>query len=289
MASTTGDKDQYILLRDSSASSRLFGQHFIMTAKNGGWLLHPNVQATAEKSRARIADVATGNGVWAGEAALKYPDAQIVALDMSDKQYPPGWTMPKNLSFDTYNVLQAVPDKYIGYFDIVHIRLIAGGLKGPADYAVVTENVSKMLKPGGYIQWQDVYAPGWQIIDQTLSFDVDDETFPPFLAKFDEAVSGGITQTLSRGINHILKDNDDFADVEMMVPGVVPWLLKYETDYLAISFAELVKGSRGTRAVGEESLRLLDEAEGLLQEYLGQGGLLTYKTMSVVARKDNGA
>jgi len=144
-------------------------------------------------------------------------------------------------------------------------------------------------EPGGYVQWQDVYAPGWQIIDQTLSFDVADETLPPFLAKFDEGVNGGITQVLARGINHTLKDSDDFVDVEMMVPGIVPWLLKYETDYLAISFAEVVKGSRGTRAVGEESLRLLDEAEGMLQEYLGRGGLLTYKTMVVVARKSNKA
>jgi hypothetical protein len=213
--------------------------------------------------------------------------------------------MPNNLSFDTYNVLQPAPDKYVGYFDIVHIRLIVGGLKGPADFAMVIENVSKMLsmrvhrasnarmltgtkEPGGRIQWQDVYAPGWQRIDQTFSIDIDDETFPPFLAKYDEAINGGATQMLSRGPQHMLKDSKDFADVEMMVPGLVPWLLRYETDYMAISFAEVVKGTRGTRAIGEESLRLLDEAETLLQDYLAQGGLLTYKTMVVVARKDNG-
>ncbi|KAK4937469.1 hypothetical protein LTR10_021921 [Elasticomyces elasticus] len=208
---------------------------------------------------------------------------------MSDKQYPQSWMMPKNLSFDTYNVLQAVPDKYIGYFDIVHIRFIMGGLKGPEDMAVVIENVSKMLKPGGYVQWQDVYRPGWQVIDQMLSVDVGDEKLPPFLAKFDEAVKGSLDRTLSRTLHHLMKGSDDFADLEMMVPGVLPWLLKYETDYLAIALAEMLKASRGTRAVGEESFRLLDEAEALLQDYLAQGGLLTYKTMVVVARKDDGA
>lgn len=83
--------------------------------------------------------------MWASEVALKYPNAQVVALDMSNEQYPPGWTMPKNLSFDTYNVLEPTPDKYVGYYDIVHIRFIVGGMKGTADFVTVIENVSKLL------------------------------------------------------------------------------------------------------------------------------------------------
>lgn len=71
----------------------------------------------------------------------------------------------------------------------------------------------------------------------------------------------------------------------MMVPRVLPWLLKYETDYLAITFDEMVRGAKGPYAVGDEAFRLLDEAETSLQEYLGRGGQLTYKTVVLVAQK----
>jgi hypothetical protein len=83
--------------------------------------------------------------IWASELAIVYPHAHIVGLDMSDQQYPPAWTHPANLSFDMYNVLEPPPDKFRGMFDIVHVRLIAGGMRSEADFERAVGHLGELL------------------------------------------------------------------------------------------------------------------------------------------------
>ncbi|KAK5197991.1 hypothetical protein LTR47_000221 [Exophiala xenobiotica] len=227
--------------------------------------------------------------IWASELAIVYPHAHIVGLDMSDQQYPPAWTHPANLSFDMYNVLEPPPDKFRGIFDIVHVRLIAGGMRSEADFERAIGHLGELLKPGGYLQWQDVVLPGWQMIDQSLVVDMNDRALPQFAKTFDRALGGIIEKRMTFQLDELARKEGNFREVESVMPAVVPRLLKYETDFAAKSFEETLNGSKAmlmaTGGMTEEKGKLFDESQRLLAEYMGGGGLISYKTVVVVGRK----
>lgn len=83
--------------------------------------------------------------IWASDLADQHPNATVLGLDIAGQQYPPAWTCPENLSFDLYNCLEPAPEKYVGAFDIVHIRFLAGGLRGADNFAKAMKNVGAML------------------------------------------------------------------------------------------------------------------------------------------------
>ncbi len=64
---------------------------------------------------------------------------------------------------------------------------------------------------------------------------------------------------------------------------------RYETDFTAKSFEETLNGSKAmlmaTGGMTEEKGKLFDESQRLLAEYMGNGGLISYKNVVVVARK----
>lgn len=82
--------------------------------------------------------------IFAIQLAEERPDAKITGLDISDEQYPPAWTVPTNVSLDVWNFFDAVPDKYVGRFDVVHVRLIVGALI-KKDKRPVVKNLVKLL------------------------------------------------------------------------------------------------------------------------------------------------
>ncbi|KAJ9645395.1 hypothetical protein H2204_000974 [Knufia peltigerae] len=281
-------KDQYFLGRDFDASVRLYGQHFL-TTKRTKWLLHPKVQRLAERSGVKIADVATGNGIWASELAEQHPNANIVGLDISDRQYPPAWTCPENISFDLYNCLEPPPDKFVGTFDIIHIRFLAGGLRGIDNFAKVVQNVGSMLKPGGYLQWQDAMAPGWILVDKSLEIDDSKTELANFAEAFDRASGGLLKGSLNYKLDEIFETSGLFEKVETINPDLVPRLLRYETDFAIKVFGEISGQVRGmlnaTGRMTAEKSQELDESERLFAEYLANGGLIVYKTAVVLGRK----
>jgi hypothetical protein len=69
----------------------------------------------------------------------------VVGFDMSDQQFPPAWTLPKNLSLEVRSVLQPLPEKFAATFDIVHVRFLAGGLVGKEDYMKVISFLAGLL------------------------------------------------------------------------------------------------------------------------------------------------
>ncbi|KAK5098800.1 hypothetical protein LTS08_006178 [Lithohypha guttulata] len=114
-------------------------------------------------SQPRIADVATGNGVWAAEVAREYPHALVLGLDISDAQYSPKWTWGRNLGFDLYDLLQDVPAHLQGQFDVVHVRLIlAAGPK--VDKNIFIDRFRKLLRPDGWLQWDDLCYPNVHLV-----------------------------------------------------------------------------------------------------------------------------
>lgn len=152
------EEQEYYLSRDVNETLRLHAQHHAIVLRSG-WLLHPKVQESlSEVKEPQIADVACGSGIWTFEVAQKFPTAIVTGLDVSAKQFPPEWSWPKNGKLDTLDLCGEVPPKYRGKFDIVHCRLLLGA--GPTvDATIFTDAFLKMLKPGGWLQWQELQYP----------------------------------------------------------------------------------------------------------------------------------
>jgi ubiquinone/menaquinone biosynthesis C-methylase UbiE len=149
---------EYKLPRGGRESVRLTAQHHMLKGRQG-WLLHPEVSSALRTiQNPQIADVATGTGIWALEVAQQLPHADVVGLDVSDKQFYPKWTLPSNMTLGLCDILEEVPAKYRGKFDVVHIRLLL--CAGPAaDKQIFINYFRTLLKPGGWLQWDDLSFP----------------------------------------------------------------------------------------------------------------------------------
>ena len=135
------------------ASTRLNSQHYIWTQELG-FNLHPSIPLPQKQLDARIADVATGTGVWLLEIAREYPKIQCVGLDISLTQCPPEQWLPQNVTLQQWDMFQDPPPHLFGTFDIVHVRLVL--LVIDKDPLPTIRNLTKLLKPGGWIQWDEI-------------------------------------------------------------------------------------------------------------------------------------
>lgn len=145
--------DPYRLNRDVAASTRLGLQHYIWK-ESMGYNIHPSIDLSSPNLA--IADVGTGTGIWLHDVHRQLPNAELHGFDISDEQYPAAGFLPPNMSLRHLNILQDIPPEYVGKYDLVHARLLvqvvnqAGGDPRP-----IIQNVMKMLKPGGFLQWEE--------------------------------------------------------------------------------------------------------------------------------------
>jgi len=99
----------------------------------------------------RILDLGSGSGAWAIQAAQMYPDAEVIAADMTP---PPQRLFPSNvrlvhvdLTKDFFETL--TPNSY----DVVHMRIV---LQHVANAVEVLPRVVKLVKPGGWFVVEDL-------------------------------------------------------------------------------------------------------------------------------------
>ncbi|KAL2859776.1 uncharacterized protein BJX67DRAFT_386642 [Aspergillus lucknowensis] len=79
---------------------------------------------------------------------------------MSPASFPAPGTHPENFRYSVYNILEPVPEELRGRYDLVHVRLLVAALgKGDVDTAV--RNLVLLLRPGGWIQWEDLDSYTW--------------------------------------------------------------------------------------------------------------------------------
>ena len=147
--------DDYTLGRDYRASARLDLQHHLWS-ETFGYHINPAIPSTTEKLA--IADVGTGTEIWLLEAdrRLPTPAARLCGLDISGDQFiRPEW-LPSNAHFLVHDVFDpsGPPEDLVGAFDIVHLRLFIAIVKDN-DPSPVVKYCHKLLKPGGYFQWDD--------------------------------------------------------------------------------------------------------------------------------------
>ncbi|KAH9893813.1 S-adenosyl-L-methionine-dependent methyltransferase [Xylariomycetidae sp. FL2044] len=152
---------EYVFTRDYIDNNRINLQHY-QWIDLFGYHLHPTVP-TADDSALRIADVATGTGIFLTDLSTRLPSStQLDGFDVSLDATPPTEWLPHNVRFRHWDIRQPVPEDLVEAYDIVHIRLLAFVLQ---DHEVpqVLDNVIRMIKPGGYLQWAEADVPSFRI------------------------------------------------------------------------------------------------------------------------------
>ncbi|KAA8643883.1 hypothetical protein EYZ11_006633 [Aspergillus tanneri] len=145
--------DPYRLNRDVAASTRLSLQHYIWK-ENMGYVLHPSIDVS--QPNLSIADVGTGTGIWLLDLHRQLPNAHLHGFDISSEQYPAPGFLPSNVSLSKLDILADIPEEYKEKFDIVHARLLVQVVNQAGSNPVpVIQNLLKLLKPGGYLQWEE--------------------------------------------------------------------------------------------------------------------------------------
>ncbi|KAK1843829.1 methyltransferase domain-containing protein [Colletotrichum chrysophilum] len=93
-----------------------------------------------QNSSPRVADVATGTGVWLRSVAQHLrSDAEVFGFDFDAVKFPVS-TASSNVKFKQQNVLQEFPTELQGTFDLAHVRLLLIAMKA-SEFQTATENL----------------------------------------------------------------------------------------------------------------------------------------------------
>ncbi|KAI1819537.1 S-adenosyl-L-methionine-dependent methyltransferase [Xylaria intraflava] len=153
-------KPEYLFTRDYIDNNRINLQHY-QWIELFGYHLHPRIPVA--DANLRIADVGTGTGVWITDLSTRLPStASLDGFDISLKATPPVEWLPPNVTFQLWDIKQAVPETLVGKYDVVHIRLLSLVLRDD-EVALALENVVRLIKPGGYLQWDEADVTSFRI------------------------------------------------------------------------------------------------------------------------------
>ncbi|RAH66288.1 class I SAM-dependent methyltransferase [Aspergillus aculeatinus CBS 121060] len=145
------------------SSARLHLQHFLYQ-NTLDYLLEPAITkaVTAAQQPLKIADLACGNGVWLTELhtqlTQKNPDlsVQLDGFDINPVNFPAAAYLPAGVSLQPLDILaQPLPAALRGAYDVVHIRAFASLIGPDSDLTPILTVASALLKPGGYLQWEE--------------------------------------------------------------------------------------------------------------------------------------
>ena len=124
------------------------------------YMLNPKIPASSPGLA--IADVGTGTGVWLFEVGQRLPEPASIlcGIDISDAQFPHHEWLPQGAHFRQCDALDpdGPPINLDGKFDIVHLRLGISMVKDNNPTNLI-RFCSKLLKPGGHIQWDEMEPP----------------------------------------------------------------------------------------------------------------------------------
>ncbi|KNG91708.1 UMTA methyltransferase family protein [Aspergillus nomiae NRRL 13137] len=150
----------YALQQSHRSVIRLNLQHFLWR-EVFGFHMHPSVQfpssdsSTDSSSRPAIADIATGTALWLIDVSRDFPKSRLDGLDIDLTQAPhPGW-LPSNITLRHWDVFADIPASLQSQYDLVHVRLLVLVLSG-VDPMPVIRRLFQLVKPGGYIQWDEL-------------------------------------------------------------------------------------------------------------------------------------
>lgn len=266
------DGRAYMLNRNYASAARLNLQYYLWKASLK-FNIHPSIPNPGQD--AHIADVATGTAIWLAEVAHELPNAQLDGFDIDLTQAPPKEWLPSNTRLRHGNIFDDIPDDLQGKYDIVHVRLLVLVVEN-SDPRPIIRNLVRMLKPGGYLQWDDLNYPDTHIKTVDISLQT------PALKELREMV-------YSRGRN----DWPLQLDVILNEEGLEDAKLYHFEDTLALARANGEQhlltmeefASRLVRADNkEEASKIYQLIQAVWKEYL-EGAALSMPRVVCVARK----
>jgi len=138
----------YILPEDELEQDRLDMQHAMFSRSLGGRLV---LAPVTSKDVRQVLDLGTGTGIWAIEFADRHPHSHVLGVDLSPMQ--PTW-VPPNCKFE-------IDDFDGGWtydrpFDLIHGRML---LTASRDFPALFRQAFDSLRPGGWLEMQDLYMP----------------------------------------------------------------------------------------------------------------------------------
>ncbi|KAL4885718.1 S-adenosyl-L-methionine-dependent methyltransferase [Aspergillus karnatakaensis] len=123
-------------------------------------ILHPEIPKDLE----RVADVATGNATWLldlvksrkGDSNSSNIKTKYTGFDITPSLFPKAETAPEvaDIDFAVHDFFKPFPEEQLGKYDLVHIRHLSLALP-VKQLDVAVKHVTSLLKPGGYIQWEE--------------------------------------------------------------------------------------------------------------------------------------
>ncbi|KAI9151286.1 N-methyltransferase gliN [Paramyrothecium foliicola] len=138
------------MTRKGGEASRLDEQFELMT-KNIGYLIHPSISKSLPED-VRVADVATGTGIFLEDFQAQAPRATLHGYDISPALFRnPG---KPGIELSVLDAKTPVPKHLRGAYDLVHVRMLGAAML-PEEWAFTVKNVSQLLKPGGWLQWEE--------------------------------------------------------------------------------------------------------------------------------------
>ncbi|KAF2238545.1 hypothetical protein EV356DRAFT_505849 [Viridothelium virens] len=193
--------DGYMLPRDSTESKRLDAQHKFLRSLSKDYLVHPEIPW---KNLNAVADVATGTGIWLRELAssseFRGKNTSFVGFDISPQQYPTKEELEDGVELVVHDMTRPFPLEYHEQFDLVNVRLVSWVLQA-RDLEKTVRNIIQLLRPGGYLQWQEC-DPGdsWTAPETPISTSIINHLIPEKIAR---GLLPGIATPLIRTIQSL--------------------------------------------------------------------------------------
>ncbi|KAJ9223808.1 hypothetical protein DTO169C6_3922 [Paecilomyces variotii] len=215
-AASSGETEAYTFPRGEQEKERLENQHSLFVSIAGG-LIHESIPKSEIK---RVADVAVGTGIWLFDVAreLNNPNNRYDGFDISDLQFPS--EVPTGLgsiNLTVHDMTKRFPEEYHGKYDLVNVRLVVQALKGVLVPTVIS-HLTELLRPGGYLQWQDAQWDDLRAIPPNEDIDYINGIFINHMKTY--GLSGRLPEQVESGMKEI-----GFEDV------VSKWVQTNETEF----------------------------------------------------------
>ncbi|KAF2649437.1 hypothetical protein K491DRAFT_721664 [Lophiostoma macrostomum CBS 122681] len=141
-------------------------QHYLY--KDGlNYLLHPHI--VTENTHSKVAEIGVGTCIWLIELARELPPTvQLDGIDIDFAQCPPKEWLPSNIAWITHDVFAEPPHELIEKYDVIHVQLFITILRD-GNPVPMLQNLLKMLKPGGYLQWGEWDFTSWEVMRTSVA------------------------------------------------------------------------------------------------------------------------
>lgn len=177
------------------------------------------------------------------------------------------------MSILAWNFLEEPPPGLQGKFDIVHIRLI--GITIEHDPLPAIRNIALLLKPHGYLQWEEMD------LTQTLIATPDDSITADAVTRMDSLMKTHGARTWVPQIPAML-EKSGFHDVQRFDVQPDMALLKFSTDMHVLAWAEIAANQPEGSERRERFTRIIEEVREETAKGVGHGAV----KLIFVARKD---